>query len=204
MNARAERSEERADGDRQLVLEARAGNNAAFDRLVLKYQDQIFNLCFRMLGDYDEANDCAQETFIKVYSNIKGFKFKSGFSTWLYRIAVNTCRNNISSLSTRMRKKMTRLDNPCIHAESDERRKIEILDESSNPADIYERKERDILIQKAIEALSVNERAVIVLCDIEGKSYEEISEITGFKEGTVKSRLSRARRELRTKLRGAI
>jgi len=73
----------------------------AFDKLVLKYQDMIFNVCYRILGDYEDADDCAQETFIKVYRSLKSFRFESGFSTWIYRIAVNTCKNKLSSMKYR-------------------------------------------------------------------------------------------------------
>ncbi len=109
-------------------------NRIPFDRLVLKYKDKVFNLCFRINGDYDEANDCSQETFIKVFNNLANFKFRSSFSTWLYRIAVNTCKNNISSLTYRMKKKMTSLDNPgnqLSQADSDYR--LELSDNSFAP-----------------------------------------------------------------------
>ena len=203
MIRKADKIEEPNMDDCQLVRDVQADNRAAFDRLVLKYQDRIFNLCFRMLGDYDEACDSAQETFIKVYRNIHAFKFKSAFSTWLYRIAINTCKNNISSLSYRMRKKSVRLDAPAKNMD-DDNGPIEVRDDSSNPANIYEKKERDVIIQKAIESLPAKQRMLVVLRDIEGKSYEEIVEITGLKEGTVKSKLSRARQGLREMLKGVI
>lgn len=203
MNWKADKIEEPDMDDWQLVRDVQADNRAAFDRLVLKYQDSIFNLCLRMLGDYDEARDSAQETFIKVYRNINTFKFKSAFSTWLYRIAINTCKNNISSLSYRMRKKTLRLDAPAQNMD-DDNGPIDVRDDSSNPADIYEKKERNMIIQKAIESLPAKQRMLVVLRDIEGKSYEEIVEITGMKEGTVKSKLSRARHELRERLTGVI
>lgn len=179
-----------------------AGDRKAFDRLVLRYRDVIFNLCFRITGDYDEANDCAQETFIKVYRNIKGFQHRSGFSTWLYRIAVNTCRNHVSSLSYRMKQKMIRLDNP--GNEYNDAGGIDISDGSSDPVRVYEAKENEAVIQKAIESLPSAQRILIVLRDIEGKTYEDIAEITGLKHGTVKSKLARARQDLRTRLKGVI
>ncbi len=202
MNRKAEILEETQVDDWELVKEAQANRKRAFDALVLRYQDRIFNLCYRMLGDYDEANDSAQEAFIKAYNNINSFKFKSSFSTWLYRIAVNTCKNNISSLASRMKRKMVRLDNPG-HGD-DEEGQIEISDESSNPADVFEKKEREMMIQRAIETLPAKQRMLVVLRDIEGKTYEEIANITDFKQGTVKSKLSRARQELRDKLKGVL
>ncbi len=186
------------------LIKAFLGNDkSAFNRLVLKYKDMVFNLCFRLLGDYDEANDCAQETFIKVFNNLNQFKFKSGFSTWLYRITINTCKNEFSSFGYRMKKKTMRLDNPGNNREAwEEDCRIDISDNLYDPALVYEKKEKEILIQEAIDSLKGKEKILVVLCDIEGKSYEEIADITGVNIGTVKSRLARARQELRDKLKG--
>lgn len=129
------------DEDALLITEFLSGKHAefSFEQLVLKYKDRIFNLCFRFLGNYAEADDSAQEVFLKVYRSLKCFRFQSSFSTWLYRIAVNTW-----------------------------------------PRD---------------------QKEVVVLRDIELLSYEEIAKIAGLNIGTVKSKLSRARRLLREKLR---
>jgi RNA polymerase sigma-70 factor, ECF subfamily len=183
-----------------------ADSRANFNRLVLKYKDMVFSLCFRLLGDYDEANDCAQEIFIKVFNNLKKFKFESSFTTWLYRISVNTCKNNLSSLSSRMKKKMMSLDSPGAEFESSDGiySKVDTRSNSYNPEKIYERKEKEIIIQKAIDSLKGKEKILVVLRDIEGKSYEDIAAITELNMGTVKSKLARARQELRDKLRGVI
>ena len=85
--------------DAALIRAFQAGNRSAFDQLVVKYKDRLFNLCFWVLGDYHDANDSAQETFIKVFRSLKGFRFESAFSTWLYRIAINTCKNKLKSLA---------------------------------------------------------------------------------------------------------
>lgn len=184
---------------------ADTGSRAAFNRLVLKYKDLVFNLCFRILGDYDEANDCAQDIFIKVFNGLKGFKFESGFSTWLYRISVNTCRNRLSSFGSRMKKKTVSLDNPgCSGSLAGGDFKIEARDNTHDPAELYEKKERERLIQKAIDSLDKRDKMLVVLRDIEGKSYEEIATIAGLNMGTVKSGLARARQELRDKLKGVI
>jgi RNA polymerase sigma-70 factor (ECF subfamily) len=184
--------------DRVLIEDFHAKNVEAFDKLVIKYQDMIFNLCYRLLGDYDESHDCAQETFIKVYRNLNGFKFKSSFSTWIYRIAVNTCKNYLASSATRMKKKMIRLDNP--GRPGNGMRSIDIHNGSSNPATLFERREKERDIQRAIDSLPRNQRILVVLRDIEGKTYEEIGKITGLKSGTIKSKLSRARHNLRERL----
>jgi RNA polymerase sigma-70 factor (ECF subfamily) len=184
--------------DRVLIEDFHAKNVEAFDKLVIKYQDMIFNLCYRLLGDYDESHDCAQETFIKVYRNLNGFKFKSSFSTWIYRIAVNTCKNYLASSAIRMKRKMIRLDNP--GRPGNEMRSIDIRNGSSNPATLFERREKERDIQRAIDSLPRNQRILVVLRDIEGKTYEEIGKITGLKSGTIKSKLSRARQNLRERL----
>jgi len=169
-------------------------DNDAFDRLVIKYQDKVFNLCYRFMGNYHDANDCAQDTFIKVYRSLSKFKGQSEFSTWLYRIAVNTCKNRLSSLTYRVSKMMVRLDKP----------RAEIKDEAHSPEASLEKSEKNELIQKAIDELSADHKEVVVLRDVEGLSYEEVAEITGYNIGTVKSKLARARERLRNKLRGLV
>jgi len=110
MNEKTNKSCAGQDEDTVSIKSFLAGDKKTFDKLVLKYQDRVFNLCYRFLGDYEEANDSAQETFIKVYNSLKNFRFESAFSTWLYRIAVNTCKNKLSSLKFRLNQRMVRLD----------------------------------------------------------------------------------------------
>ncbi len=184
--------------DEGLIRDFLAGDAGAFDRLVAKHQDMAFNLCFRITGDYDEAHDCAQETFIKVYRSVDRFRFQSSFTTWLYRIAVNTCRNRMTSSAGKMMKKMLRIDSPSGPGVAGP----EIRDVSFSPDTIFERKEEARMIHGAIESLPSALKILVVLRDLEGKSYDEISEITGVQLGTVKSRLARARHLLRESLRG--
>ena len=188
--------------DAAMVGAFQAGDKTAFDKLVLKHKDRLFNLCYWFLGDYQEANDAAQEAFIKVYRSLKNFRFESAFSTWLYRIGVNTCRNRLKSSEYRQTRRMVRLDNP--GASEDSNAFIEIGDESRSPLIELEKKERLMLIKKAIDALPTEQKTVVTLRDIEGLSYDEIAHITGFNLGTVKSRLARARLDLRERLRGVI
>jgi RNA polymerase sigma-70 factor (ECF subfamily) len=184
--------------DRELISSFNKGSKKAFDTLVLKYQDRVFNLCYRFLGNYEEADDSAQETFIKVYRSLKNFRFESSFSTWLYRIAVNTCKNKLSSLKYRRSREMVRLDNG--KGQEGSRKPTEISDESLSPEVKLEKKERDTLIQQAIDSLPADFKTVVVLCDVEGLSYEMTARITGYRIGTVKSKLSRARDRLRIRL----
>jgi RNA polymerase sigma-70 factor (ECF subfamily) len=190
----------KTDEDRALVEAVCSREDRfAFDRLVAKYQDKIFNLCFRFMGNYHDANDCAQDAFVKAYRSLKKFKFQSAFSTWLYRIAVNTCKNKLDSLPYRFGKVMVRLQR-----DNADDPPIEIKDESRSPEVEFERAERSKHIQKAINALPGDQTSVVVLRDVEGLSYDEISEITGYNLGTVKSKLFRAREELRKKLKGLV
>ena len=188
--------------DEMLVTDFLTDKSGAFDRLVLKYRDMVFNSCYRMLGDYDDANDCAQDIFIKVFKNLKSFKFNSSFSTWLYRIVTNSCKNRLASLDYRMKQKKIRIDGP--DNPGDGTNKIEISNGSFSPEAVYEKKETFKIIQDAINTLPGNQKVLVLLRDIEGRSYSDISDITGLKLGTVKSKLARARNTLKDKLKGVI
>ena len=183
----------------ELIRAVLAGNDRAFDELVGLHKRFVFNLCYRLLGDYDEADDCAQEVFIKVFKSLDGFRFESDFRTWLYRIAVNTCKNRFRSLEYRLGQKKVRLD----MRDEDDKQQVELPDHKQSPALDLKRKEIGRLIQAAVNKLPTDQRLVVVLRDMEGRSYEEIIEITGLKLGTLKSKLSRARLRLRESLKGA-
>ncbi|MBU0544786.1 MAG: sigma-70 family RNA polymerase sigma factor [Proteobacteria bacterium] len=189
------------DPDADLVSAFQSGNTHAFDQLVLRYKDRIFNLCYRSLGDYQEAYDTAQEIFIKVYKNLKSFRGEASFLTWLYTIAGNTCKNKLKSLEYRYRNKKVSLHK---HNQEGGNQDREIEDESGSPQVVLEKKEKMKIIQGAIDSLPAEQKMVVVLRDIEGLSYDEIINITGHRLGTVKSKLSRARLILREKLRGII
>ncbi|MDD5680742.1 MAG: sigma-70 family RNA polymerase sigma factor [Candidatus Omnitrophica bacterium] len=204
MNESAERQNTRNQEDSALIKAFRNGDKSAFDKLVLKYKDNVFNLCYRFLGNYEEADDYAQETFIKVYRGLAGFRFESAFSTWLYRVTVNTCKNRLSSLEFRHSKKMIAIDGGRDNEDCRKTNTIDIKDDSPSPKAALERKEKEILIQQTIESLPPDQRMIILLRDIEGLSYAEMAEISGYKIGTVKSRLARARQALAEKLRSAI
>jgi RNA polymerase sigma-70 factor (ECF subfamily) len=186
----------------QLVKAFLEDDKNAFDRLILLRKRMVFNLCYRFLGNYEDADDCAQEVFIKVYRSLKKFRFESNFTTWLYRVTINTCKNRLNSLDYRLRFKKMRINNN--RPAEDNPQSVEIGDETYSPDSSLRRKEISLLIQEAVNKLPTAQKMVIVLRDMEGRSYEEIVEITGFKLGTVKSKLSRARQELRERLRGRI
>jgi len=185
-----------------MVRAFQGGDRAAFDRLVLKHKDRLFNMCYWFLGDYQEANEAAQDTFIKVYRSLSKFRLESAFFTWFYRIAVNTCRNRVESSAYKQRKAVVSLNNP--GGPNDHHGALQVADETQTPMADLERKERRTLVRKAIDSLPPDQRVVVTLRDIEGLSYDEIAHVTGLNLGTVKSRLARARLDLRTKLRGAL
>jgi RNA polymerase sigma-70 factor (ECF subfamily) len=188
--------------DNELIHAFCSGERRAFDDLVMKHKDKMFNLCYLFLGDYQEADDIAQEIFIKVYRSLDKFRFESAFSTWLYRITVNTCKNRLKSLDYRYKKWMYCLDagNPSHNHNNP----VELSDKSDSPLSELENKERTKLINKAINSLSKDKKTVTILRDIEGLSYEEIARVTGLNQGTVKSKLARARMDLRKKLDGVL
>jgi len=175
--------------------------NRAFDALVRRHQHLVFSLCARILGDYDEASDCAQEVFIKIYHNLGAFKMEASLTTWLYRIAVNTCRNRMASAQYRARQRSVNLD--AGDDDSADGPPRELGDDSFAPENLVMRREDARAIQRAINTLPEAQRLLIVLRDVDGKSYSDISAITGIKEGTVKSGLARARERLREILREA-
>ena len=202
MNREKNRSNRSEQEDQRLIRAFLNDDMASFDKLVLKYKDLIFNLCYRFLNNYEEADDCAQDTFVKVYRGLSSFRFESSFSTWVYRIAVNTCKNKTASMKYRIDRAMIRLDKP---KEFDNGvYPMEVEDDTHSPEKLVEKKEQSRIIQRAIDTLPHKQKKVIVLRDIEGLAYEQIVEITGHKLGTVKSKLARAREMLRNKLEGVI
>ena len=202
MNNRIKKPDALSREDTVLIRAIQTGDMAAFDELVLKHKDRLFNLVYWFLGDYQDANDCAQETFIKVFKSIKKFRLESAFSTWLYRIAINTCKNRIKSSAYKWGKKTVSLET--VNSSKNGNPFSEIVNGSPTPAMSLEKKERMMWIQKAINSLPEVQNQVVVLRDIQGLSYQDISDITGLNLGTVKSRLARGRLELKNKLKGRI
>ncbi len=183
------------DIDNSLIRNFQIKNDEkSFSELIIKYKDRVFNLCYRYLGDYDEASDCAQEVFIKLYDSIRKFRFESKFSTWLYAVCINTCRNWQNSLSYRRKKSALRISS--MKTQEKNSIDLEIEDKSDDPGEIMEKKEVNIIIQQAIDTLRGKQRSVLILRDIEGRSYEEIAIILKLNSGTVKSSLARARFKL--------
>ena len=176
------------DPDTKLMLEFAEGDKSAFEKLVLKYRDRIYNLCRHMLNNAHDAEDAAQDTFIKAFQNLKRFKPESSLYTWMYRIAVNTCLDY---------KKKPFFESLFKSSNDGEEFVVEQSSDNPSPERRYESKQIGYAIQKSLKRLSQKLRTVIILKEIEGLSYKEIAEILDISIGTVKSRISRAREELR-------
>ncbi len=187
--------------DHSLLAATLTGDEAAFKELVRRYQNQITNYVYRMLDDYDRAVDLAQETFLRVYTSAERYQATYSFSTYIYRIAHNLA---ISELRQRKRRKLMQFPMFFSDKDSDEV-EIEIEDQRQVLADdsMIAAQQREA-VTKAIASLPEKYRAALVLCDIEEKSYEEISEVLDLPVGTVKSRINRARNLLKDKLKDYI
>ena len=183
--------------ERTLLRRLRDRDEHAFRELLEGYRDRVYNITYRMLGNRAEAEDVAQEVFITVFKTIDSFREESKFSTWLYRVAVNHCKNRIKYLARRHDRDRDELDENSQHANGVI---ANVVVRMSQPDRALEGVQMEVILQKAIESLDDDHRIVVVLRDIEDLSIEEICEITGLPDGTVKSRLHRARLALRKKL----
>lgn len=185
-----------AISERRLVRALQRGDEAAFDELVRLHQHKVFGLCVRLLGDRAEAEDVAQEVFLSVFVSIRAFRGESLLSTWLYRITRNHCLNRLKFLKRRAFDRQKPL------AEEGEPGPTGAVLASAapRPDQLAEGRQMEALLEQAIGELSDEHRELVVLRDLENLSYEEIEAITGLAEGTVKSRLHRARMELARKL----
>jgi RNA polymerase sigma-70 factor (ECF subfamily) len=189
--------------DEELVRRAQGGERAAFDELVIRYKDRIYNLCFQKLGDAEEASDAAQEAFVKAFRAIGGFEGKAKFFTWIFRIAVNCA-------FTRRRKRARERGAAPLSLDQargggddggDERAGFDAPDVRAEPAELALQAERARTIQEAIASLDEDHHRIVLLRDVEGLAYEEIAAILDCPVGSVKSRLHRARLVLRERLR---
>lgn len=178
--------------EEKLVERLKRRDEAAFNELVRLYQERVFRLVLRMLGDRAEAEDVAQEVFITVFKSIDGFRGDSKLSTWLYRVATNHCKNRIKYLDRRARGKKKEFDEIAEHG-AVESATMNPSAQVARPDQQAEANQIEVIVRAAIMELDEDQRVLVILRDVENMSYEEIQQETGLPEGTVKSRLHRAR-----------
>lgn len=181
-------------GESELLSLTRNGDQEAFSRLVLRHQDRIYNALVRFTGDRDRALDLAQKTFLNAWLKLAQYEEKAAFGTWLYRIAINL------AISDARARKGGPVSLAQVGAGREEEADYDPPDPGPDPAGQAVSGETQALVQAAIRALDEEHRAVVVMRDIEGRSYDEIADILNVPKGTVRSRLHRARMELKTKL----
>jgi len=185
--------------DYDLVQRATAGDHSAYRELVEKYERRIYAVVFGVMGSRADAEDVTQEAFLKAYRNLKSFRGKSSFYTWIYRIAYNLCLDE-------KRRKYRKVESVTGEIAELERSAEQSTDERSlltklpSPDEMVHRGELNKEIGQALQQLSEEHRAVIMLREFEGLSYEEISVVVGCSKGTVMSRLHHARRKLQSLL----
>ncbi len=184
----------------ELVTRAREGDRLAFDRLVELHTPAVYSLTLRITRSREDAEDCVQEAFVRAYAGLHRFRGEAAFSTWLYRVALNVAREAA--------KKRRRLPIPATELAAEGREEAPELDRwgaseaaaARSPEEVVAADQKRRVILQAIHALPVHHREVIVLCDLQGLSYEEMSAVLKVRVGTVKSRLNRARLALKDSL----
>jgi RNA polymerase sigma-70 factor (ECF subfamily) len=189
-------TDDRTGLERSLLKRLLNRDERAFRELVEAHRDRVFNITYRMLGDRAEAEDVAQEVFITVFKSIETFRQESKFSTWLYRVTVNHCKNRIKYLARRHDRKREELNETSEQVNGVAQPSLR----AAQPDRALEGIQMEVLLQQAIASLEEEHKEVVILRDIEDLSIEEICEITNLPDGTVKSRLHRARLALRKKL----
>lgn len=186
----ADRQFLRTVNDAELVSTYLRGDERAFDVLVERYQGRLLNFIYRTVGDRERAEDLVQEVFVRVYRHLGRFDRSKKFSTWIYTIASNLAKNELRNRSR----------NPLVFFQSlakgltgEDERPVEFEDSKLRPDELYQKRHLREVVEDSVARLPAHHREVFVLRELEGKSYEEIAEITHCNLGTVKSRLNRAR-----------
>lgn len=179
--------------DEELMIRCRNGDMSAFELLVSRYQNAILNFIYRSIGDYHQAEDLSQETFLRVFKSASRYEPRAQFKNWLYRIAVNLCKNEHRD---RQRHGLSSLEDFM----TDEDGKINytvLRDFSQMPDVLYEKKEQQILIRQAVDSLPENQRLAIIMVTYQNLRYDEIADTLGCSVSAVKSLIHRARQNLK-------
>lgn len=180
--------------EKNWIKKAVNGDAAAFEQLVLRYQAPIYNLCLRITGNAEDAADMTQEAFIKAWRSLDTFHFEAAFSTWLYRLASNTCLDFLRGQKRRPLLSLT------VEDDDGDAQTLNVPDPAPTPETALIAAEEMALLSQALSHLEPEQRQIIALRVVNDLSYTEIAQIMELKEGTVKSRLARARDNLRKKL----
>lgn len=181
-----------APDDKLLVKRSKAGELDAFEELVRRYERKIYALAYQYVGNHDDANDIAQDAFINAYKTLTSFRGESSFSTWLYRITINACLDQIRKQSKRNRLILDSAMMP--HREN------RLLLTELSPEEHVEQEELKELLQRCLKSLSSDHRLVLILREVHGLSYNEISYCLGCPLNTVKVKLHRARQALKKRM----
>lgn len=175
--------------ENEIIRSVLRGNVNDFEKLVTAYEKNVYSLALRMVGDPEDAADMTQETFIKAYRSLSSFRGDSKFSSWLYRIASNVC---LDFLRSRSRHPQVSLNS----SDEDDRTTFELPDMSRNPEEQLMKKLSMEAVRRGLEQLPEQQRQILVLRELGGLSYAELAQTLGLEEGTVKSRIFRARKRL--------
>ena len=175
--------------ENEIIRSVLRGNVNDFEKLVTAYEKNVYNIALRMVGDPEDAADMTQETFIKAYRALSGFRGDSKFSSWLYRIASNVCLDFLRSRSRHPQVSLSTVD-------EDDRATFELPDMRQNPEEQLMKKLGMEAVRRGLEQLPEQQRQILVLRELGGLSYAELAQTLGLEEGTVKSRIFRARKRL--------
>ena len=177
--------------EKELITKAKKGDQDAFGQLVLAHQNKVFTLCVHMMGSREEAEDMAQEAFLKAWRSLDGFHGESSFATWMHRLTTNLCLDHL--------RKQTRRQNISVAVSLDDEETVfsEPADPGSDPQQKLEKRERQRAVEKALGELPEHHRRALVMREVSGLSYQEIADALDLDPGTVKSRIARARTALR-------
>ncbi len=180
------------ESDEVLMLSFKSGNEEAFEEIVRRYKNKLFNYIYKYINDLERSEEITQEVFIRVYRSRERYKIKAKFSTYIYRIALNLAYNEVRNRNRRKTDLQNEFDDKTFEYRGSS--------EEITPEKLYEKKEVASIINKEINDLSDKYKDVILLCDIEGLSYKEVAHILNISIGTVQSRLSRGRVRLKQRL----
>ena len=178
-----------------LVLRAQKGDENAFSALVNRYEKLVYNIAYQYTGNTEDAADVSQDTFLKLWRSLSGFRHESSLSTWVFRIAQNCALDALRKRTVRRTVSLTVEENDG----EEQGREVDLIDPNPDhdPAARSERRERTALVREAISTLHADHREILVLRDMQGYSYAEIGEMLGLEQGTVKSRINRARMQVK-------